>query len=649
MNPTPADKVLAELATAWNDWEANGGQQPKWDEFKKALAEVVGCSPDLFQPKVVRDQNFLVRLNETLMRDGTYPVMVCAASADVTGAVVGAILRSHIETHGREGVVVFAQSGSSPASFELLRLTALEHSPIAESIPKDFPLINVDLVANHQSIRRALRAAADLQPSYVPNAHDPSMHERKQELETAASALTIRLNCSPTEPQVTVNANAGLGVPAKVPYLRIFDPLRSPNAQTGVYVCVFVTGDGSEIVLSIQQGATEGAAANFKKKNPDELRALSESLHARLLADANFGPILVQLGAARAMALAGADGTVGPKAQNFSNADIASVTFPADSIPSDTELVKIVRSFHSMAMSLAPQPGPKPRMPGAASGTGLIAKLMHWDEARVLEVLESLQDSSPQVVLAGPPGTGKTFVSRLFASQILGVPGNVQDPRISFVQFHPTYGYEDFVEGLRPVAEAGSVVFKSVPGPIVRLSELIAQDGEPRVLIIDEINRANIARVFGELMYLLEYRDQKIDLMLQPDFSLPQGLHIIATMNTADKSTRVMDVALRRRFDFFQLDPDVEILRSHYSGSNVNEIGEELFQGFTKLNERLAEDLDRHRLIGHSYFMAERFGLADLHARWDRQIEPLLQEYFFERQAQSNGYRLEEFWPSAAS
>jgi 5-methylcytosine-specific restriction enzyme B len=107
------------------------------------------------------------------------------------------------------------------------------------------------------------------------------------------------------------------------------------------------------------------------------------------------------------------------------------------------------------------------------------------------------------------------------------------------------------------------------------------EDGQPQVLIIDEINRANIARVFGELMYLLEYRDQQIDLMLHEEFKLPKNLYIIATMNTADKSTRVMDAALRRRFDFFQIEPDVEVLRKHYEvDGNLNSLGEELFSGF---------------------------------------------------------------------
>jgi 5-methylcytosine-specific restriction protein B len=254
----------------------------------------------------------------------------------------------------------------------------------------------------------------------------------------------------------------------------------------------------------------------------------------------------------------------------------------------------------------------------------------------------------PQIVLYGPPGTGKTFVAQAIASELLENNGGFDEERVTLVQFHPSYGYEDFVEGLRPVSKANGIVFETVAGEIVKLSKLIQNDGQPRVLIIDEINRANIPRVFGELMYLLEYRDKKINLMLHDGFMLPKDLYVIATMNTADKSTRVMDSALRRRFDFFSLEPDVIVLKKYYADSaNHNEIGEELFEGFVALNSALLTDLDRHRLIGHSYFMKDVFSLQTLRARWERQIAPLIEEYFFDRDTYGTSYTVERFWPSA--
>jgi 5-methylcytosine-specific restriction protein B len=314
-------------------------------------------------------------------------------------------------------------------------------------------------------------------------------------------------------------------------------------------------------------------------------------------------------------------------------------------LPTDEEIVEAIQEFCKVARFLnAESVAPL----STSAVVAQVAEAIHWSEQRVAELLESLSDSSPQIVLAGPPGTGKTYVSRWVASALLGAPGVLDDPRITLVQFHPTYGYEDFVEGLRPVSKDGAVVFETTPGPIVRLAKEIKDNDEPRVLIIDEINRANIPRVFGELMYLLEYRDQSMDLMLEPNFVLPSQLHIIATMNTADKSTRVMDVALRRRFDFFQLDPDVDVLKAHYADGHQNELGDELFDGFISLNNRLMEDLDRHRLIGHSYFMTDHMDAHVLRARWNRQICPLLEEYFYERQVKDERYQMGEFWPSAA-
>jgi hypothetical protein len=152
-----------------------------------------------------------------------------------------------------------------------------------------------------------------------------------------------------------------------------------------------------------------------------------------------------------------------------------------------------------------------------------------------------------QVVLEGPPGTGKTFlVQRLL--EACGMP----EAQWALVQFHPTYSYEDFVEGFRPVqtADGGGAALTVRPGPLKRIAEEAAEaPGKPFVLVIDEINRANIAKVFGELYFLLEYGESEIELLYSDGdrFKLPENLFIIGTMNTADRSIALLDAAMRRR------------------------------------------------------------------------------------------------------
>ncbi len=133
------------------------------------------------------------------------------------------------------------------------------------------------------------------------------------------------------------------------------------------------------------------------------------------------------------------------------------------------------------------------------------------------EVIEALTDDSPQIILAGPPGTGKTWVAERIARYLTGD----QPLAHRVVQFHPSYGYEEFVEGLRPVVEHGAVDFRRVDGVVLDMVKQLKAENERAVLIIDEMNRANLPRVFGELLYLLEYRGKPINLLYSKDFELP--------------------------------------------------------------------------------------------------------------------------------
>lgn len=201
---------------------------------------------------------------------------------------------------------------------------------------------------------------------------------------------------------------------------------------------------------------------------------------------------------------------------------------------------------------------------------------------------------------------------------------------VTVVQFHPSYAYEDFVQGYRPVADdKGKVRFELRSGPLMKLAEEAADTGELCVLLIDEINRGNISKVFGELYYLLEYRDEQIDLQYGDTFAIPENLLIIGTMNTADRSIALLDAALRRRFHFVPFFPDrdpISGLLGRWLKANKPDM---LF--VANLVDR-ANDLlgDRHLQIGPSHFMRDGLDATTLDRIWTYSILPYIEEHFFD-------------------
>jgi 5-methylcytosine-specific restriction enzyme B len=227
-----------------------------------------------------------------------------------------------------------------------------------------------------------------------------------------------------------------------------------------------------------------------------------------------------------------------------------------------------------------------------------------------------------QIILYGPPGTGKTFIAKALARHV----SLSADPTI--VQFHPSYSYEDFVEGYRPVVENGQLVYHLKPGPFLAIARDARKNPETNyVLVIDEINRGNIAKVFGELYFLLEYRDESIVLLYGDErFQLPSNVFIIGTMNTTDRSIALLDAAMRRRFAFVELHPDKEptskVLRRWLDDKGLNDEAAHLLDA---LNVRIADASSR---IGPSYLMPADGDLSDarLGDIWKYELIPLLEE-----------------------
>ena len=259
-----------------------------------------------------------------------------------------------------------------------------------------------------------------------------------------------------------------------------------------------------------------------------------------------------------------------------------------------------------------------------------LAKALFVDPPWLSEV-RLILDERRQLIFYGPPGTGKTFIARKLAADLVG------PEQVKLVQFHPAYTYEDFFEGYRPAPGAGdgTISFELKAGPLRQLVNRAREHPDQAfVLIIDEINRANLAKVFGELYFLLEYRDQAVDLLYSADdegFTLPTNLYVIGTMNTADRSIALIDAAMRRRFAFVALNPDEEPTRSVLvRWSAAHRLGTTAGALLAELNQRI-EDPDFR--IGPSYFMTgttpDAHSSARLERVWRTSILPLLQEHHY--------------------
>jgi len=249
-----------------------------------------------------------------------------------------------------------------------------------------------------------------------------------------------------------------------------------------------------------------------------------------------------------------------------------------------------------------------------------------------LRELADLLHEKGQLIFYGPPGTGKTYLADRLAGALQPDP-----ERRMVVQFHPSISYEDFFEGYRPrTDERGQLTYELRSGPLALMAEKAeSSPGVPHYLVIDEMNRANLPRVFGELLFLLEYRNKAVRTAYRPDepFELPRNLFFIGTMNTADRSIAIVDAALRRRFHFIPFMPHEGAMRSLLADW-LKKNGEPVWVAalVDQVNERLRVLLKGpHLQVGHSHFM--RPGLTDerLARIWEYDVYPLIEDQLYGR------------------
>lgn len=286
----------------------------------------------------------------------------------------------------------------------------------------------------------------------------------------------------------------------------------------------------------------------------------------------------------------------------------------------------------------------------------------------IVETVARQLEHEGQVVFYGPPGTGKTFEAKRFAEWWVHnqTDGRPRDEQVESVTFHPSFSYEDFIEGLTADATtSGDVEYHVEDGILKRVAKNAqrayeqaggdagdddsqTEDAPPYILVIDEINRGNLAQIFGETITLLEAdkRDSYEVSLAHSDesFTLPPNLYVIGTMNTADRSIALVDAALRRRFRFIPFPPDYAALREHHNFGSHAELLEQVTDGedgfrtllglsilaLEQLNDRIidAPDLSKGQQIGHSYLW-DVSSVSDLVDAWKYDILPLLEEYYF--------------------
>ncbi len=643
--------LAAEVSKALSGIDHSNNAGNKYDSLVDVFADAlkVGSSEVIAKSIGVHAGNALPRLGEAANSTSTGFVLgVCNFGAEDEYAKSALQVQAELKVGQNrfEAVLYLREDPASKDDWVVFMAAAKQYSPVLELIASEWPQCMVVEMPATCSLRNEVQQILELQQGYTHVAANPKMRARAASLVQCKEQLNYEIRNMNKPVTWKSEYSNGQGNAAKIPWVRLADFDHSPKGSEGFFIVFLFSEDGSKAYLSLNQGTTVQLGGGATMINRDDLRTKSAIMRQKYVNGSDGTPVadLKRHGTpAETIDLGDSD-----LAKQYEAGNVIAYEYSLDQVSSHHSIVCQISVLIPILEQIY-KGEPQVVSDTAITDSELdeLVKQTYWSKSELTEVLASLRDKSPQIILEGPPGTGKTHIAKRIAHYLVDSNFGENCPDVTIVQFHPSYGYEEFVEGLRPdVSDGGMITFANQPGPILKIADKIASEGRPHVLIIDELNRANIPRVFGELMYLLEYRDESIDLMLRQNFVLPKDLYIIATMNTADKSIRVMDAALRRRFDFFSVLPSVDILRSFYGDvGNQNMIGEDLFLGFAALNAALKEEIgDDGYLIGHSFFMTDRMDKEFLVSRWKHQIGPLITEYFYDRPAPQLEFTLERFW-----
>lgn len=422
-----------------------------------------------------------------------------------------------------------------------------------------------------------------------------------------------------SRPHLKVVASYGKGNWSHVPWISILDHRITTTTQDGVYPVFLFAADMSGVYLTLNQGTTA------KKREVGSARAGDIFLRrAQRIRDVVAPDFEDRFSLSNNLSLH----STTQLGTDYERATIAHRLYAAGSVPDDDELLadleRVLRAYDRYFKEQDKFETPQSTVIATRSTTSLDAIAEELlVPAQWLRTVAQLWDRQRQIIFYGPPGTGKTYIAKRLVEHL-----SPEREHRTLVQFHPSYAYEDFVQGFRPGPSGEGFALRN--GPLLDLAT--RADASTRVtMLIDEINRGNIAKVFGELYFLLEYRGEKIRLQYDDsEFALPDNLFLIGTMNTTDRSIAQLDAALRRRFQFFSMFPDREpikgILRRWLGRHRPDMVYVADIVDFAN-----AKMIDRTLMIGPSYFMKHDLDEELFELTWQHSILPYLEEQFLDQ------------------
>jgi MoxR-like ATPase len=445
-------------------------------------------------------------------------------------------------------------------------------------------------------------------------------------------------------PTIKVEISVGKGVWTKTPWIALLDERETTTTQKGTYIVFLIAEDLSVTYLTLNQGMTELRNRLKDKGAADEMVRVAEAVRPMIQDLESSGFHLNNNVDLRSETAA---------SKKYEIGTIAQMELPNDNLPDDKSIEAYLEGLLSAYEKIIdpdkqdpitePEDNPlavETIEPERYSIEDALNELF-LEREEVERYLETWK-SKKNLILQGAPGVGKSFIARRLAYALIGFR---DDQKIRTVQFHQSYSYEDFVQGYRP---NGSQGFERKNGAFYEFRDRAMKDPSGTyVFIIDEINRGNLSKIFGELMLLIE--TDKRDLMWatrlayasesDADFYVPENLHILGMMNTADRSLSLVDYALRRRFAFVSMDPlyGSPKFKVFLQANGVPEsVVDRITTGMSELNQAIESDrvnLGPGFRIGHSFFTPTG-AVEDADAWYRRVVEteiyPLLEEYWFD-------------------